>query len=274
MRLWLLLFTLTIVSTLNAETKTPKYYPQLKTTSDELKNQLFAILSKHHKPNSNGSDEILDSCTDSSCYIHTEVSYKKAREYLFGFLHLEGNSPTTYGLNTYYCVAKLDNNDFPKHEALGPMLIPDAKIINAEHAWPQSKFTGKYPKNKQKADLHILFPVNSVVNSIRQNLPYGIVTEPTKDVCPEALSGRDSRGVHVFEPNPDDKGDMARATFYFSIRYQSKIDETQEAILRQWSAQDPVDAKEVIRNERIFTIQMDRNPFIDFPKLEEKISDF
>lgn len=254
---------------------TPKYYPEFHSkTSEDLKKELYTILSQFHKPQGDKPDEILANCSEPSCFKHTEVSYKKARAYLFGFLHLEGSSFSSYRLDTYYCEASLTNNDFPKEEALGPMMIPKHTVVNAEHAWPQSKFTGKFSKATQKSDLHILFPVDSKVNSIRQNLPYGEVVEPTKDVCPEALSGKDDAGTHVFEPSLEDKGDMARATFYFSIRYQAKIDTKQEAILRKWAKQDPVDAREVIRNEKIFSIQMDRNPFIDFPELEDLITDF
>ena len=39
----------------------------------------------------------------------------------------------------------------------------------------------------------------------------------------------------------------------------------------EWSRQDPVSQKEIDRNEAVFKIQNNRNPFIDNPGLEEYI---
>ena len=38
------------------------------------------------------------------------------------------------------------------------------------------------------------------------------------------------------------------------------------SVLLSWHAQDPVDDKEISRNENIFTYQGDRNPFVDHPE--------
>jgi len=42
-------------------------------------------------------------------------------------------------------------------------------------------------------------------------------------------------------------------------------------LLLQWSRQDPVSDKERTRNEQVFLIQGNRNPFIDYPELVEYI---
>lgn len=42
-------------------------------------------------------------------------------------------------------------------------------------------------------------------------------------------------------------------------------------LLLHWSRQDPVSEKERARNEKVFLIQGNRNPFIDYPELAEYI---
>ena len=42
-------------------------------------------------------------------------------------------------------------------------------------------------------------------------------------------------------------------------------------LLLQWSRQDPVSQKERTRNEKVFLIQGNRNPFIDYQELAEYI---
>ena len=42
-------------------------------------------------------------------------------------------------------------------------------------------------------------------------------------------------------------------------------------ILLRWAQQDPISEKEIKRNEAIFGIQKNRNPFVDYPGLEQYI---
>ncbi len=44
-----------------------------------------------------------------------------------------------------------------------------------------------------------------------------------------------------------------------------------EALLLEWNAQDPVSQKEIDRNEAIYAIQGNRNPFIDRPDFVQKV---
>ncbi|MBY0383632.1 endonuclease [bacterium] len=205
---------------------------------------------------------------------HSPVSYNRARELLFGFLYLEGSSQQTYSLDIYYCNQKLTNKDFAKANQLAPMQIPDNNVVNVEHAWPQSHFTGQFSKSFQKADLHILFPTLSHINSIRGNFPYGEVVEVKQSPCTQAALGLNAQGEQVFEPDDVIKGDMARATFYFSTRYKIKMDPVQEEVLRRWHKMDPPDSREIELNEQIDKIQKNRNPFIDHVDYVDQINDF
>lgn len=254
----------------------PDYYGELRwDSSDELKENLHKVLTLKHVSNFNAPDTLLTHCpSNTKCYSHSPLSYKNAREHLFGNLHLEGHSSSTYSLTTYYCDQVLDNSKFNPKDPLAPMNIPDPKVVNAEHSWPQSKFSNKFSKETQKSDLHILFPVSSSVNSTRSNHPFGEVTHISKTPCSQAALGKSAEGLTVFEPSDSVKGDIARALFYYSIRYKSAIDPIQENYLRQWHSQDPPDAFEEQRNQEIFEIQKVRNPFIDSPDLAREISDF
>lgn len=248
------------------------YYAYLK-SSEATKDTLFTVLSSYHLSKEEG-DLILPSCSEHRCYTHTPVSYQKARELIFGFLYLEGSTPQTYSLDTYYCNKTLTNKDFSKQNQLAPMQIPDNNVVNVEHAWPQSHFTSQFPKSFQKADLHILFPTMSYINSIRGNFPFGEVVTAKQTPCSQAALGMNAAGEQVFEPDDAIKGDMARATFYFSTRYKVKVDKNQEEALRRWHQMDKPDVREVELNDKIFDIQKNRNPFIDHPEFVDQISDF
>lgn len=246
------------------------YYAGLEKSAN-IKDQLFTILDSYHLPKK-GDDSILPFCSEGGCYKHTSISYNSARQFLFGSLHLSGSPKEGYALETYYCGQLLTTDDLGKN-GLGPMAIPNHNIVNVEHSWPQSHFTSKFPKNMQKTDLHILFPEKSVVNSVRGNFPFGEVVDPINQPCANVALGISKEKEKVFEPIAEVKGDMARANFYYVTRYKVNLDKNQEAYLRYWHKQDPVDEHERIRNEKIFEIQKVRNPFIDMPELVDQITD-
>jgi endonuclease I len=147
--------------------------------------------------------------------------------------------------------------------------------MNAEHTWPQSRFTNRYSKDLHKCDMHNLFPSDSEMNSRRSSLRFGNVLEDMEELkCDVSRLGSSEKGEVVFEPPADHKGNVARAIFYFAARYEMKISDEEEATLRDWNEEDPVDEAEVLRAEKIFQLQHTRNPFVDLPDLLEKIENF
>ena len=191
--------------------------------------------------------------------------------------------------------------------------VDEGLKYNREHAMPKSWFyedktDTNYP---MYTDLHHLFPTDRYVNTMRSNYPYGEVdkslnpTKQSKDgfskfgICDPAIGYTVTNGkARVFEPNDEYKGDLARAYFYMATAYESykngygkerspkdwKSDMLTSDIypfftdwalkmLMRWSQQDPVSEKEIKRNEAIFGIQGNRNPFVDFPGLERYIWD-
>lgn len=251
----------------------PDYY-NLPPSTPDLKKSLFIILDSYHQPIEQSPDQILTKCSAKECFRHFSVGYEMARKYLFGYLFLQGTKPANYSLMTSYCQIEITNNDLNPNDPLAPMNIPDFKVINAEHTWPQSKFSTKFSKDLQKSDLHILLPEFANINSQRNNYPFGFVEKVISSFCPGAALGKSKSGKTVFEPHDTVKGNVARALFYFSTRYNNELDSEQESTLREWHRMDPVDPAEEEHNEQVFQIQKNRNPFIDNPDWVDQIEDF
>ncbi|EJL75942.1 endonuclease [Chryseobacterium populi] len=167
--------------------------------------------------------------------------------------------------------------------------------FNREHAVPQSTFNSDYP---MYSDLHFVIPTDAKINQLRNNYPYGIGNS-TVHYTFTNLSKIANSAIpnyvytnRVYEPLDEFKGDVARMLLYFAVRYEDKLpsfnystninpaidrsplDGTAErafdpayiSMLLQWHLQDPVSQRETDRNNAIYTIQKNRNPFIDNPQ--------
>lgn len=154
---------------------------------------------------------------------------------------------------------------------------PDDEDVNCEHTWPRSRMD---PDEEgalyahQQSDIHHLFPSDTDTNSARGNLRFG---EPVSDLDRQhapALIGLDAAGGRVFEPRPERRGDVARAILYFSARWGADVPDDEEAVLRRWAADDPVDSRERRRNDAVQALQGNRNPLVDCPALVGRIGDF
>jgi endonuclease I len=147
--------------------------------------------------------------------------------------------------------------------------------FNCEHTWPQS-FSDQH--EPMRSDLFHLYPSDVTANSKRSNLDFGVVTSVSWSSGGSRL-GTDATGQTVFEPRDCHKGNVARTHFYYAIRYDGNYNEyvdpvKMESHLRAWHLSDPVDSLELLRNEDIYALQLNRNPFIDHPALVERISSF
>lgn len=165
---------------------------------------------------------------------------------------------------------------------------------NREHMMPQSTFYSNYP---MYSDMFYVVPTDARINQLRSNYPYGIVGSTiyytftnTSRIGNCAIPGVTYTG-RVYEPINEFKGDVARSLLYFAVRYEGKLgtfnfnnnanpasdtnplDGTEErsydpayiAMLLQWHNQDPVSQREIDRNNAVYTLQKNRNPFIDNP---------
>jgi hypothetical protein len=130
-------------------------------------------------------------------------------------------------------------------------------------------------------DLHNLFPADQTnANAVRSNNPFGVVVNATStSPTGQGKLGTNTNGITVYEPRDEQKGDLARALFYMLVRYngernnQWRLPAGQDInVLLQWHQQDPPSAIEIARNEYIFSIQKNRNPFIDNPTWVNRIN--
>lgn len=148
--------------------------------------------------------------------------------------------------------------------------------VNTEHTWPQSLGASSDPA---QSDLFHLFVVDASANSVRSNNPFGHVMSATWQ------NGGSLYGNGIFEPRDAQKGKTARAMLYFATRYGNSSNflsvqvpnasgqlNSQEQVMRQWAAQFPVNRIDSLRNEKIFTLQKNRNPYIDHPEFLERIT--
>ncbi|MDC0049479.1 endonuclease [Verrucomicrobia bacterium] len=156
---------------------------------------------------------------------------------------------------------------------------------NREHLWPNSY--GIDNRGPAYSDIHALRPCNSNVNSSRGNKHFD-ESDPESRYYkfpshPEAILC--SSDNNSWSPPESLKGDIARAMFYMDIRYEGKSGEPDLELtddlaeitssnskmgslktLLIWHMLDPVSEEEEIRNDRVYEIQNNRNPFIDRPQ--------
>jgi endonuclease I len=141
---------------------------------------------------------------------------------------------------------------------------------NREHVCPKSICGVSTSPAGPGIDIHSLRAEDKSVNTQRSNKDFfeGGTAVPDCDQCFETSE--------TFEPPDVTKGDAARSIFYMSTRYINDIEiidgdgsETgsnsigDRATLELWNDIGTVDAEEIHRNNIIFKIQGNRNPYID-----------
>ena len=139
------------------------------------------------------------------------------------------------------------------------------------HSWMPSH-PADNPPLPEYSDLHNLYPTNlEKANTVRNNFPLGEVTGKVLYTYLEGKLGYDGPQI-VYEPRHVHKGNAARAMMYMSIAYNNQNNnwsfpsvQSQETI-KKWHFLDPPDNYEIARQEYIYWLQGNRNPFIDHPE--------
>lgn len=155
----------------------------------------------------------------------------------------------------------------------------EGDCYNREHTVPASWFNDASP---MYSDLFHVLPTDGYVNNRRSNYPYGKVGNASWTSLNGSKLGSSATSGYsgtVFEPIDSFKGDIARIYFYMSTRYMDKITNWDGAsfqnsdlsswaknLFLQWHQLDPVSSKERKRNDSVYVIQHNRNPFVDHPE--------
>jgi endonuclease I len=167
-----------------------------------------------------------------------------------------------------------------------------------EHTFPSSWWGGGSTlSDSAYTDMHHLTPADGDLNGAKSNYPPGEVLTPTTTGANGVMIGTNSNypcsSMRYFEPIDAYKGDYARMYFFMVTRYQHFMSSWHTIstqgdcamngdpctgfepwlvnVLLTWHQADPVSQKEIDRNNAVFALQGNRNPFIDHPTWVQKI---
>ncbi len=214
------------------------------TNSQTLKNDLYQLIKNKTVISYNN---LVNVFSDSDTYIDSN-----------------GN---TYLIDIY------SNNNYKLNQTASKA-SKEGQGYNKEHSVPQSWFSEASP---MKSDAFHIFPTDTYVNSKRSNYPFGEVSNSTY-----TSSNGSKAGSNIFEVADEYKGDIARVYLYMATAYQDKCGSWSGGVFQssfphiktntlkmflQWTKDDPVSEREILRNNAIYKHQGNRNPFVDKPSL-------
>ena len=159
--------------------------------------------------------------------------------------------------------------------------------MNIEHSVAKSWWGGT--ENNAYCDIHHLNPSDQNANSRKSNYPLGELTSVSWDngVTFVGKANIDGSSENAYEPCDEYKGDFARVFMYMFTCYQDltwkytwmnyekstypTLKPWAVKLLLKWHKQDPVSEKEVNRNNAVYAVQGNRNPFVDYPQLADYV---
>lgn len=252
LQLWLIVCGLSLVAQPPAG-----YYSTATGSGATLKTQLYNIIKGH------------TARTYDNLWTDFQSTDKKANGKVWDmYSDIPGGTPAyQYTFGTHQCGNYNSEGD----------------CYNREHSFPASWFNNASP---MYTDLFQLYPTDGYVNNRRSNHPFGEVgTSVTWQSTNGSKLGSAAVGLGysgtVFEPRDEYKGDFARTYFYMVTRYENLVSGWNSDMiskntfpslsnwamnmLGEWHVNDPVSQKEIDRNNAVYAIQGNRNPFIDNP---------
>lgn len=158
---------------------------------------------------------------------------------------------------------------------------------NREHVWPKNAGNAFPETSGPGSDAHHLRPTNDNLNSSRGNNNFGEVPQTTANIVGEEGSKSYANPCYqqnsVFYPGKGYRGATARILMYVQTRWGDQhnlsfvlgkgsnktIGDIED--LMKWHLEEPPTQEEKVRNEVVYGIQGNRNPFIDHPEYAEMI---
>lgn len=215
---------------------------------------------------------------------HSEISYSG----LWSAFNTTDKKPSTSYIWDIY--SDIPGGTAPYHfnyssdQCSGESATREDDCYNREHILPRSKFSGNAPMN---SDLWIVYPTDAYVNSKRSDYPYGEVSSASWTSRNGTRLGSNgypgAPSTICLEPIDSFKGDIARSYFYIATRYYSEdggwdnwemmngadLKPWAKNMLLEWHHLDPVSEKEIRRNNAVYALQGNRNPYIDHPEMAD-----
>lgn len=242
------------------------YYDTATGTGYTLKTQLYNII-KGHTDQGYGGLYVTYETSDRDFYYENDGTV----------LDMYSENPTKIDPYNYSITSTQRCGSYSK----------EGDCYNREHIIPQSVFSENFP---MKSDAHSVTPTDGFVNNLRSNFPHGTVATAITTALNGSKMGTSGISGYtgsIFEPIDEFKGDIARMYFYFAARYENTVSGYSYPMfngsadqvftipflnmLLTWHAQDPVNAREIARNNAIYARQNNRNPFIDHPEYAQAI---
>jgi endonuclease I len=202
---------------------------------------------------------------------HSEFSYSSAKQIL---KESDQDPNNTENVMLVYKEISIPKSSFASNN--------ESDYWNREHVWAKSHGNfSNYGDLGAYSDAHNLKPCDASINSARgyKDFDNGGTQNSEATECYSTNT--------TWEPGDNSKGDVARIIFYMHTRYSGNgepnlniADYTPTfpnaqmgklSTLLEWNEQDPVDAFERRRNDVIYGWQNNRNPFIDYPDLANRI---
>lgn len=158
---------------------------------------------------------------------------------------------------------------------------------NREHVWPKDSGRAFPAESGPGADGHHLRPTEATLNSSRSSKSYDEIATTTSNIAKQAGSISYGNLCYTnstfFYPGEGYRGATARILMYMQVRWGDENGLTfvdsdghcktigKISTLMKWHLEEPPTEEEIRRNEEVYAIQGNRNPFIDHPEYAEKI---
>lgn len=150
---------------------------------------------------------------------------------------------------------------------------------NREHVWPKNGGKAFSAESECGSDAHHLRPCDQTLNSSRGSLSYGEVTDSVvKQGGSTSYGNLCYRSGSFFYPGEGYRGATARILMYVQTRWGNKfnlqfVDGAGHSktigdfkTLMKWHLEELPTQEEINRNQAVYEIQGNRNPFIDHPE--------